>query len=364
LLFILFIMRSTIVIAFMPVLTTANAAQDAWASAVVAGVGALVLVIVIGALGTRFPDQTLMEYSQKLVGTIPGKIISLIYLWVFLFLAAIDLRIYGEALITGFIPETPLVFIVTSMVIASAFAAYSGIEAIGRNADFIFPVFVAMIVASLLAAIPQMQLMRLQPVLARGIRPVLVGAITPVAITLQMLTLTLLAPSVLQPRKATRTAVWAIIGASLVLVASTVVTVAVLGVDPSARSVFPFFRMVRAIRLTEFLERIEALAMFAWGFGLFVGVSTFLYCGARGLSQVLNLNDYRPLIGPMAVIWIVLSIHGVTDMFQLRSFLRPEVAGPYALLLILVPQGILWAAYAVRRLATRESGGQEGRAKP
>ncbi|MEW6230307.1 MAG: GerAB/ArcD/ProY family transporter, partial [Bacillota bacterium] len=139
LLFILFIMRTTIVIASMPVLTTANAAQDAWASVVVACVGALALVIVIGALGTRFPDQTLMEYSQKLVGTIPGKIISLIYLWVFLFLAAIDLRIYGEALITGFIPETPLVFIVTSMVIASAFAAYSGIEAIGRNADFIFP---------------------------------------------------------------------------------------------------------------------------------------------------------------------------------------------------------------------------------
>lgn len=356
---ILFTMRTTIAISLLPVLTAANAAQDAWAAGVVSFVGAAILVILLGALGTRFPEETVMEYSQKLAGTVLGKIVGLAYLGAFLWMAAVDVRIYAEAIVTGFLAKTPLVFIVTSMVLASAITAYTGIEVIGRNADFIFPFFLAMILASLLAAIPQMELVRLQPVLARGIKPVLAGSFVPTLITLQMMTLPVLIPSTLQPKMATRTAIWALALASLALVATAVVTVAVLGADPGARSVLPFFRMIRAVRLTELLERIEALAMVAWGFGLFIGSSTYQYCGARGLAQVLNLGDYRPLVPPMAVIWIALSVHAVDDMFQFRSYFRPEVVGPHALLLILVPQSVLWTAYAARRIASKVPRKQE-----
>jgi spore germination protein KB len=353
-------MRTTIAIAFLPVLTTANAAQDAWASALVSYPASLVLVVIIGVLAEKFPDLTLMEYSEKLLGRIPGKIIGLVYLWVFLWVAAIDLRIYGEMLITGFLPETPLLFITSSMVIASAVAAYAGIEVIGRNADLVFPFFCITILASILSATPHMQLMRLQPVLARGMKPVLTGSVVPISMTLQMLTLSILAPSLIQPKKVTRTAIWSLTSASLVIAVAAVIVVAVLGADAGSRSVFPFFRMVRSNHLGDFLERFEALPMFAWGFGLFIAVSTYLYCGAKGLSQILNLREYQVLIAPMAVIWIVFSIHGAADIFQLHSFLRPEVTGPYAMLLILVPQGILWAAYAVRRHREQAVSGRKG----
>lgn len=350
--FMLFMIRSTVIIAFLPVVTTHDALQDAWASAVVSFFGAALLVIIIGGLGIRFPDMTAVEYGQKLLGTWPGKIVSLFFLWGFLHMASTDVRIYGEALVTGFLTETPLTFIIATMVLTSALAAYNGIESIGRAADLLFPFFLIMILFSLLAPLPNVLLLsrNLEPILARGAAPVFGGSIVPVAVAAQFLILTMLIPTVTQPKKALRTALWALAASTVVLVAAAVVTVGVLGPHKAARTVFPFFGMIRTVQLGEFVERVEVLAIFAWGFGLFIGVAVFIFCGARGLSQVLGLKSYRPLIGPMAVIWITLSVHEFENVFELRMSFQPHIYGPYAVSLVLIPFGLFWGAYLFRRL--------------
>ncbi len=352
LLFMLFMMRTTVVIAFLPVLTSADAFQDAWAAAIMSFFGAALLVLVIAGLGVKFPELTAVEYAQKLIGKWPGKIISLIFVWAFLVIAATDTRIYAEALLTGFLTETPLPFIVFMMVIAGSIAAYSGLEVIGRAADLLFPVFLAAIVLSLGFALPDALLLKrnLEPVLARGIGPVLRGSIIPIIIIAQYLALTMVIPAANQPGKALGTALWALTGSSVVLVLVSLVTTAIMGPDHGSRLVFPFFSMVRTLNISIFLERVEIFALFAWGFGIFIGVSVFMYCGSRAVAQVLGLHDYRPLIGPFAVIWGTFAEHSYQDMFQLRTFFQPKIAGPYALSWIVVPMGILWAAYGIRRL--------------
>lgn len=353
--FILFMMRVTVVIGFLPVLTSADAQQDAWISAIVSFFGAALLVLIIVGLGMRFPDMTAVEYAQKLIGKWAGKAVSLIFVWAFLVIAATDIRIYGGVLITGFLSETPLSFIIFTMVIAGSIAAYSGIEVISRAADLLFPVFLSMLVLSLMFAIPDFLLLKnnLEPVLARGAGPVLRGSIIPTIIIAQYLILTMIIPSTEQPKKALRVALWALAGASAVLVLATLTVIAIMGPDRGYRTVFPFFSMVTTLNISEFLERIEPLTLFAWGFGVFIGVSTFMYCGSKGMAQILGLEDYRPLVGPLAVISGVFAIHSYQNVFQLLTFFQPKIAGPYALSLIIVPMGILWTAYGIRCLQNR-----------
>ncbi len=349
----LFMMRTTVVIALLPVLTSSDALQDAWASAIVSFFGAALLVAMIAGLGVRFPDLTIVEYAQKLIGKWPGKAVCLVIIWAFLGIAATDTRIYAEALVIGFLTETPIPFIIFSIVITGATAAYSGLEVIGRTADLLFPIFVVMIVVSLAFAIPDATTMgsNLEPVLARGIGPVLRGSIIPTVVIAQYLCLTMIIPAANQPKKALGTALWALTGSTVMLVLITLAVTAILGPHQGSRAVFPFLSMVRAIYISVFLERVEMLALFAWGFGIFIAVSVFMYCGSRALAQVLGLDDYRPLIGPLAVIWGTFSVHSYQNLFQLRTFFQPKIGGPYILSWILIPMGILWVAYGIRRLA-------------
>ena len=142
LLFILLIIRMTLVIATLPVLTTGKAAQDAWISSIFTLIGSVIIVIMIAALSRKFPGMTIIEYSKILLGKIPGALISLAFLWLFLHIAATDTRIYAEVLADGFLTETPMVVTAGSIVAVSALAVYLGVEVIGRSADVLIPVIV------------------------------------------------------------------------------------------------------------------------------------------------------------------------------------------------------------------------------
>lgn len=355
--YLLFIMRSTIVISFMPVLAAAEAAQDAWIAGIISMTASAAVIYMIARLAIAFPRQSIVQYSQELLGPVPGKLISLVVLGLFLFMAGTDLRIYGEVIKTGFMIETPLVVIMALMSLLAAAVVYGGIEPLGRAADIIFPVFLLMILGTVLAPLWEADFSNLQPVLYAGWSPVLLAAITPTAITAQYANLAMLTPSLDEPKKGLKTALLSIVAVSLVLVFTTIVVVAVLGPDMGSRSLFPAFKMIRAIVISEFLERVEVLTILAWGLGLFITLSLHLYSGSKGLSQVLGIKENRPLILPMSVIWVVFGIHGYRDIFEMRQFFSAPFVAPFVGITLVFPFALLWVAYLIRQPWNKMGGG-------
>ncbi len=347
--FILFIIRSTVTIATLPVLTTGTAAQDAWLSAIFSLVAVLLMILLVGGLGIKFPEQTVVEYSRELLGKTGGTLIGLVFLWYFLNIAATEVRIYAELLNIVFLHRTPLIFLVSSMVLLAAVAAVLGIETIGRTADALIFFYVFFLIASLLGAIKPFNPVNLQPVLARGLKPVLSSALTPAGLAGQYLVLGLLIPALTAPRKGVAYALLAAVFSGIVLVLTTVAVIGVLGPELGNSALFPFFSMTRAIEISDYLERIEALVVIAWGFGVFINIAVFLYAGARGLSQMVKIHDYRPLIGPMAVIWVILSIHTHENLFEVKKFFEPRSFFPYSMSVVILPYLLLWVAYLLRR---------------
>ncbi len=311
----------------------------------------------IGVLSIRFPELTVVQYSQKLLGTWGGRILSLLFILNYLHIASTDVRVYAEAIITGFLPTTPLIFIISVMVVVAGLAAHVGVEVIGRAADLLFPFFVLMIALALVfIPLSEMRFLlgNLEPIMSRGMAPVLRGALVPTLIIAQYLSLLMLTPTTTQPVKALKTALYALAASSLVLTLVAGSVIVMLGPDRGSRSTFPFFAMVRTLQISEFVERVEILTVFSWGFGLFIGLSVFLLVATWGLSQVLGLSTYRPLIGPIMVICVALATQSYRDMFQIRTFFSPPVMAPIQTFAIVVPMGILWLAYLYRRLLGRE----------
>ncbi len=362
-LYITVIMLATVVFSTLPVLTTGNARQDAWASGLLAFAGVALFVNVIVGLGVHFPRCSVVQVSRKLLGNAAGGLVSLIILWSFLHLASLEVRIYAEMIIGGFLTETPLVFVVGAMIMVAVAAAYAGIEVIGRLVDLFFPLLIAMFLVSFFSLLFEAKFINLQPVLARGLGPVLESSYNTIAYSSYLMVLGILIPHLTRPRKATASAFWGAAVAAFILVITAVLTVAVLGPEEGFRSVFPFFRSLRAIRVTEFLERTELLVIFAWGFSLFVALSTFIYCGGRGVAQLFNLKDYRPILLPMGVIWVALSVHSSPDMFEFRGLYLSYVFGAYGLFLVLFPYVFLWGGYLFRKMTGQNPEEERGEEK-
>ncbi|NMB36222.1 MAG: endospore germination permease [Firmicutes bacterium] len=346
---IFFIMRTTIVISILPVLTVAQARQDAWLVAIITFFTSAVFVYLIGRLALNFPDKNIVQYSRELLGNWPGGLLSLLFLGLFLLMGATDLRIYGEVLRTIFLPETPLVVILGSMVIVAIMVVYAGLEPLGRMTDLIFPVFTLAVLFTLFFPIVETDFGNLLPVLYGGWRPVLFASLTPTAIAVQYANLAILVPSVVEPRETLRAALNSLLWASIILVLAAVIVIAVLGADEGAHAFFPVFKMVRAVRISEFLERFEFFPTFAWGLGLFITLAVNLYSLSKGLSQLCSFKDHRPFLLPLAVILGTLALQGYNDSLEIRNFFQPQIIAPALFFVFLFPVIVLWIAYFLKR---------------
>ncbi len=352
--YLFFMMRVTIIISVLPVLTAGQARQDAWIAALISFFPAAAIVLIIGALTLVFPGKSLIQISEELLGKLPGLLLSVIYLAIFLFMAGTDLRIYAEVLKASFLPETPISVVMSLVVFTVVLAIYGGIEVLGRSADIIFPIFLLMLLGTFSPSLTHANFQNLQPVIAHGWSPLSLAILAPASIAAQYANLTMLAPALDQPQKGLKAALWSLLAATLVLVAFALAVVLVLGPDTGARSTFPVFRMIRATRISEFLERVEILTIFAWGLGLFVALSVNLYSGSKGLSQVFGLHDNRPLVLPMAVIWVVFAIQGYQDYFEVAQVFDPAFFDVIFIPTLLFPPLVLWVAYLYKKLRERK----------
>jgi len=354
--FIIFMIRSTVVLSNLPVLTSADALQDAWLSALITLFGSEIFVILIAFIDSRFPNLSLVGYSQKLLGKWPGRLLSLAILFLFLELTVVNLRIYAEVIINGFLPETPMWFIAGAMVLNAAYCVHKGIETLGRTSDLLFFIFMFSVIALVLIPLPEVNIQNIQPVLARGWKPVIRGALTPIGLITQVWVLVMLGDDINRPQKLVSTAVTSVGASIIALSIVSFIVVAVLGPYQGASSAFPALTLLRSVQLSDFLQRTEVLLIVAWGLGVFVSLSTYLYCGAKGLAQLFNLKKHNYLLIPMSFIWVYLTINFFDNMFELYAFLKPEVYVPYSYSFLIIPLILLYGGYGLKLLKDKIRG--------
>ncbi|WP_026074138.1 GerAB/ArcD/ProY family transporter [Brevibacillus massiliensis] len=71
----------------LPSLTSKHAGRDMWISPVWGSAMGLLTVYTVCRLNKLYPKQTLIEYSESILGQIPGKILGFCYVLYFLYVA-------------------------------------------------------------------------------------------------------------------------------------------------------------------------------------------------------------------------------------------------------------------------------------
>ncbi|MGM0410587.1 MAG: GerAB/ArcD/ProY family transporter [Bacillota bacterium] len=355
---ILFLIRSIIIVSDLPVLTSGNALQDAWISAILLFFTSEIFVILITVLDLKFPDKNLIEYTEEIFGKWGGKIFSLLFIFIFIQFAVIETRLYGELLTTYFLPHTPILVIAGSILIVAIFCVYQGIEVLARTADFLFLLMIIAILGIIFIPLGYVDLINLQPVFVRGWKPIFSGVITPTSYISQIWVLGMLSINV-TGKKRFLIPITSIGTSLLILIIISAITVGVVGAYPASRSTFPILTLLRSVKATNFLQRTEALIIFGWGMGFFIALSTYLYCGAKSLSQVLNLKNYKITIIPLSILILYLSLYVFEDIFTLYKYISPENYYINGIIFLIVPLTFLWLGYGLKSLVKLDGGNNE-----
>lgn len=318
-----------------PTLSAMYAKNDFWMTGLLASVSGLLSIYIAIRLHRSFPKQTVIEYSGHLIGSIAGKLIGLAYFLYFLHATGAVVRAYAEFVSGSFLFKTPVLLVITSMILLCAFAVRGGIEMLARSAVIFTPIFMLPIFF-LLLLIPELDPKNMLPLLNHGISPVLKGTILPQSWVSEFFLVSFFLPHLSDPGKGAK---WCVFSLCAVIASMTFVNLIVLfllGPDTSNKT-YPVLIAFRYIRIGGFFENMEALLLAMWVVGNFVKIGVFYYAAVISFSQWMKLADYRPVVFPLGIFTVIFSIWDLPNFPKFGHYLGMLAPLEISVILLFIP---------------------------
>ncbi|MBM7553349.1 GerAB/ArcD/ProY family transporter [Thalassobacillus pellis] len=294
-----------------------GAKKDAWLAVLLGLIAGLILYLVYNKLFQLYPDLPLTGYMKKILGKYAGALLGMVYLFYFLYIAARDLRDFGELLTTSTYIYTPMLVINAIMILAVAYVLHKGIEVLARTGEvFFFALLIIGVVGTTMVLVSGMiNINQLRPVLEHGWKPVLETA--PLTYTFpfgEMIVFTLLLPYLDHPRLSLRIGWTSMSISGLLLIWVVGMNIAVLGVHVATRSTFPLLSSIGLINMSGFFQRLDIAVVMTLIIGGFFKIAVFFYGALMCASELFRLPSYKGLIFPFCVV-ILLSSMFIADSY-------------------------------------------------
>ncbi|MGP4108654.1 GerAB/ArcD/ProY family transporter [Virgibacillus sp. L01] len=333
-------------ILLVPSITGKHAEQDMWLSPIWGSVTGFLAVFLAIQLNKRYPGQTFIQYSEKIVGKLLGKIIGLVFIFFLAHTCGIVLREYGEFVKGNFLPTTPMMVVMGSMTLVCALAVRGGIEVVARSAQIFVPIVTVLFVLIILLLTPELEPANLYPVFENGIMPSLKGAVVPGGWYLEFFMISFLLPFLSNRNKAVKWSVMTVVAVMLTLVIINMVTLFVFG-NITADFTYPVMEAARFISIAEFIQHLDSIVMAIWVGGIFVKISVFYYAVVLSTAQWLNLADYRPMVFPIGIFIAILGFWSAANLQELEKFLS-SIFPVYAFAFLALIPSILLVIAVIR----------------
>lgn len=352
----LLVVRITATTVTFPFMTDHESPTDAWIGAAIGIVVSLVLLELIARFSLNFPNMTVIQYSQFVLGKFLGSIAALLLIGFWVFDAAVAGRAMGSAMVNAFMPETPVLVFIIVTAFLSANGARQGLEITARWSEL---VAVGVVMSALLLALPfqAMNFQNLLPILPYGIGPHLKRAAIIVAIFLRYSVVGMIVPYVHNRKEILRYTRIAVLISGAVLIAQSIVLVAVFGARATSSAV-PTLQLVRQITIGEFFERIEIFPVTLWLLNNGVNMGLFIWASSLGLAQLFGLNRFEPLTYPIGGLVTLLSMLLFKNYVEQIHYLI-RVQPIFVPVLVLGVYALLYAGFSIRKLVLPKQGNLE-----
>lgn len=352
----LLVVRITATTVTFPFMTDHESPTDAWIGAAIGIVVSLVLLELIVRFSLNFPNMTVIQYSQSVLGKFLGSIAALLLIGFWVFDAAVAGRAMGSAMVNAFMPETPVLVFIIVTAFLSANGARQGLEITARWSEL---VAVGVVMSALLLALPfqAMNFQNLLPILPYGIGPHLKRAAIIVAIFLRYSVVGMIVPYVHNRKEILRYTRIAVLISGAVLIAQSIILVAVFGARATSSAV-PTLQLVRQITIGEFFERIEIFPVTLWLLNNGVNMGLFIWASSLGLAQLFGLNRFEPLTYPIGGLVTLLSMLLFKNYVEQIHYLI-RVQPIFVPVLVLGVYALLYAGFSIRKLVLPKQGNLE-----
>jgi spore germination protein KB len=283
---------------------------DVWISMAIGFIVGCLIIILLTYIASKFPDKTMIGYSEELLGKWSGKIIGIIIIVFFIIAYATSANVMILHLKDYFLIETPIIVLCFAYTLLCTYGVYLGIEVVARFSLMGFIMLILITLAMIIGTIGDFKLTNLQPLMEKGLVNDFGGSVylfTDLAYAI--FTIGIIYPMVNIKKNIMKLSTLAILLSGVMVILWPIFEVGVMGPSVMNSFVVVCMEQIRCAQFTKYLPRYELLMVVFYVFSIFIQSSILFYCAAHGIKQVLNskknknLNKYIIL-----VLFVILSL--------------------------------------------------------
>lgn len=289
-----------------------QAKQDAWVAILLATVSSFLLFLVFYKLYCYYPHLSPIDYMQRIMGSLIGKVFAFLYILYFTYQAARILRDFGEMLLTFAYPETPLFIANTLLLCVIVYTTRKGIEVIARSGELLFVLIYTLAIIGFILVVCSglIDFNNLQPVLKEGL-----WSVTKVAIVhtlyfpfAEIIVFLMIFPYLENPKKVKVVGLCALGLSGINLAIIMIMNVSVLGITLTSRSLFPLLSTIQTIQVADFLERLDVFFMMALVINGFFKIMIYFYAAVIGTANLFKIKFSSELSSTLGIIVLFVSM--------------------------------------------------------
>lgn len=284
----LFCIITSIAILHVPRLLIIQAGRDAWLSILCAWFLDVLLAIVYAYMGIRFPGQNMVQYSITIFGKWIGGLIGVLFSLFFLLVSVSLQRGLSFVLKGAFLPKTPEEVILVSSYIVIGYGIIKGIETIERVCE---------ILGSSLTAVP------------------VILSFIGICIMMGMYI-----PICNHPENGFISKFIAVTLGSSTIILLIVGSIGAFGMPQSENTISISLQMAKIIHIGGFIERVEAIWLMTAIGAIIVTNANMIWAFCLGISQVLGLKTYKPIVFPAILVSYVIGIISFKNSLDIANF--------------------------------------------
>lgn len=295
---------STITVAFISGITKRNT----WIVLLTGFIIALFLLLVYTSLSKKYPDKNLIEMNSVIYGHYLGGFMSILYIYFFWFLIPSNVRRISDIYGTYLLPETDISVFIIIIILVCIYTIRKGVEVIAR-VGFILSVmiFISSILITVFS-INNMNLSNFLPLFQINLKEFIQGTNIMVSIPWgEMVIFLMIFPYVDDKKQIKKFSFWGLIMGSIYFLVVILRNTAVLG-NIESILVLPSYQVTRFINIGEIFTRMEIWAGIILLIDSFSRICLFYYATVLSIAQFFKLRSYNPLVIPVGIISVVLSI--------------------------------------------------------
>lgn len=262
--------------------------NDSWAMAFTGLLFTLPMVAIYAVLLRKFPGKSLIEIDDIIFGPVLGKIVSALYLFFFVSLAALNTRDLGNFVVGYMMLETPLAAVIFIFLIGCVYTIRKGIENLMNLSTFLFIISVGALAVNCVLVLRYIQPEFLKPFFRLEPLKYVQGTVSVAAVPMgEVLAFTMVTPLLGKDKKAAKPLLLGLILSAVSMAIVILRDIATLGPLVSIVSL-PAFESMRYVSLEYTLTRMESIYAVILVILYLFKVSILIYAFALGLTQMLS----------------------------------------------------------------------------